>query len=63
MEKGPWRKILSIFREIVQDCIDAGRLRAMDTDVMTQSLAVSGSGSCPDDNLQTKFSMGGPKFC
>ena len=33
-----------IFREIVQDCIDAGRLRAMDTDVMTQSLAVAVQG-------------------
>ncbi len=33
-----------IFREIVQDCIDAGRLQAMDTDVMTQSLAVAVQG-------------------
>lgn len=33
-----------IFREIVQDCIDTGRLREMDIDVMTQSLAVAVQG-------------------
>ncbi len=33
-----------IFREIVQDCIDAERLQAMDTDVMTQSFAVAVQG-------------------
>jgi len=33
-----------IFREIVQDCIDAGRLQAMDIDVMTQSFAVAVQG-------------------
>ena len=33
-----------IFREIVQSCIEAGRLQAMDIDVMTQSFAVAVHG-------------------
>ncbi|MGO9951245.1 MAG: TetR/AcrR family transcriptional regulator [Dissulfurispiraceae bacterium] len=33
-----------ILRKIVQDCIDAGSLQAMDADVMTQSLAVAVQG-------------------
>ncbi len=33
-----------IFREIVQDCIDTGKLQSMDIDVMTQSLAVAVHG-------------------
>ncbi len=33
-----------IFKEIVQDCVDTGRLQSMDIDVMTQSLAVAVHG-------------------
>ncbi|MCC6346053.1 MAG: TetR/AcrR family transcriptional regulator [Nitrospirales bacterium] len=32
------------FRKIVQDCIEAGRLREMDTEVLTQVLAVAAHG-------------------
>jgi AcrR family transcriptional regulator len=33
-----------IFREIVQDCIDAGKLQQLDTELLTQALAVAVHG-------------------
>ncbi|HUL31558.1 MAG TPA: TetR/AcrR family transcriptional regulator, partial [Thermodesulfobacteriota bacterium] len=38
------RKSYLIFKEIVHDCIDAGKLQQLDTELLTQALAVAVHG-------------------